>query len=437
VEVEDVYNAFLYGSLSHLIYMEQPKGFDDGSGRVCLLKRALYGLKQAPKEWYATLDEFLQGIGFRKSLFDEALYIRVIVGKGVMIILVYVDDLLMLASAVEVMELHKELLHKRFAMKALGPISYYLGLNVLRDRKRGLMWLGQPKFISTLLNKYDFDADVSPPTPLPSDFKAIREGEMVQEGSKLVPVSAAGLSPLLSEADRRLYQSIVGALNFAATVSRPDIAHAVSKLASMNHACRVRHLDAATRCLQYLVSTPDLSLVYHDCRARGSIPIKGASDADWGGCVLTRKSQTGFIFMMAGGPIGWKSQKQSALATSSCQAEYIAMTSAIQEAVWLRNLAADVGIPRLEPTPIGVDNTAVVELVDHSKYHTKTKHIQLSLEYAREQKRLGTVTIKRISTDRQPADYLTKNAPYVMQERCKALAGQGLPETDEEFGQRA
>ena len=418
VHVMDVTNAFLYGDIDHEIYMEQPEGYDDGSGRVCLMKRAMYGLKQSPRQWNRHLHEHLESLGFKVSALDPALYMQGSQDGGFTYLLVYVDDILMVCSHVPILNALKKQLQTRWAMKDLGEVAYYLGLNILRDRQQKKLWIGMPKYITGLVNRYDFDEAACPPTPLPSGFKHILEGELDAEAKDV------GLSPLLPKDQQRYYQSIIGALNFASSCARPDIAYAVSKLPAVNHCPRKRHLAAATRCLQYLAATPELSLCFD---GRKGMRLTGASDSDWAGCPVTRRSTTGWIFALAGGPVSWLSKRQSETALSSCQAEYVALTSAVKEANWLRDVLAELGAPRTQPTPIMVDNAAAVELSRNPKFHSRTKHIQLAFLYAREQQEKGVVRVMQIKTANQPADFLTKNVSASIFAACKEYVGMQCP----------
>jgi hypothetical protein len=418
IHVMDVSNAFLYGEIEHDIFIDQPEGYDDGSGRVCRIRRALYGLKQSPRQWNQHLHEYLLSLGFTASDFDPALYLRWR-ADGLTLLLVYVDDLLILCACLRMLKVLKEQLMGRWKMRDLGEVQYYLGLNVKRDRQSRRLWISQPKYIAGLVNRYDV-GEKRPSTPLPSGFKHILEGE--QSGGE-----AAGLSPLLGKQGQKHYQSIVGALNFAAGCARPDIAHAVSKLASVNHCPRERHLAAAQRCMEYLAGTPDLGLAYDGSRGRDGLTLRGASDSDWAGCPVTRRSTTGFVFALAGGPVSWLSKRQSETALSSCQAEFVALTAATREACWLRDLLAELRFTRRGPTPILVDNSAAVELSKHPKFHSRTKHIQLAFLYVRQQQDKGIISVQQVKTKEQPADFLTKNVDATTLQTCLRYIGMQSP----------
>ncbi|CAI7874227.1 unnamed protein product [Closterium sp. NIES-53] len=185
VEQMDVKTAFLYGVVDEEIYMKQPEGYDDGSGRVCRLNKAIYGLKQAPRCWYARLVEALEALGFKVSGCDESLFMT----KGEVekvFLLVYVDDILLFSPSLERIKEVQGKLEETFQCKALGPVGYYLGLHLHLDEE---------------------------------------EGEVLEY-----------------ELQRR-FQSMVGSLMYASINTRPDIAFSVSQLARVVSRPLQEHLD--------------------------------------------------------------------------------------------------------------------------------------------------------------------------------------------------
>jgi len=148
--------------------MVQPEGFNDGSERVCRLKRALYGLKQAPRAWYFTLAVFLKSIGFSPCAADSSVFFNK--NKDV-IIAVYVDDLLLFGRDPIAISRLKISLNERFLMKDLGPVSYYLGVYIQRDRSQRTLSLSQTAYMDKVLNDFQM-TDVTPvDTPMATDCK--------------------------------------------------------------------------------------------------------------------------------------------------------------------------------------------------------------------------------------------------------------------------
>ncbi|CAI7778231.1 unnamed protein product, partial [Closterium sp. NIES-53] len=201
VEQMDVKTAFLYGVVDEEIYMKQPEGYDDGSGRVCRLNKAIYGLKQASRCWYARLVEVLEALGFKVSGCDESLFMT-------------------------------EGEEEKVFLLALGPVGYYLGLHVERDEVKGWLRLHQHKYIAAMGEKYGPEEGRSVKTPLPSGFQLHLDEE---EGE------------VLEYEFQRRFQSMVGSLMYASVNTRPDIAFSVSQLARVVSRPLQEHLDAAER----------------------------------------------------------------------------------------------------------------------------------------------------------------------------------------------
>ena len=147
------------------------------------------------------------------------------------------------------------------------------------------------------------------------------------------------------------------------------MAYAIGKLSQVCHKPRARHLSAAMRCMHYLAGTPDMSLHY---QGSSGIDLSGFSDSDWAGCHVTRRSTSGFIFLLAGAPISWSSKRQSETAMSSCEAQYISLTAAIKEALWLRDVLRECGVPQVGPTPMYQDNQSTILLSQNPIFHSRT-----------------------------------------------------------------
>ncbi|CAI7894764.1 unnamed protein product [Closterium sp. NIES-53] len=232
-KVEQMYvkTAFLYGVVDEEIYMKQPEGYDDGSGRVCRLNKAIYGLKQAPRWWYARLVEALEALGFKVSGCDESLFMTE--GEEEKeFLLVYVDDILLFSPSLERIKEVQGKLKETFQCKALGPVGYYLGLHVERDEVKGWLRLHQHKYLAAMGEKYGLEEGRSVKTPLPSGFQLHLDEE---EGE------------VLEYELQRRFQSMVGSLMYASVNTRLDIAFSVSQLARVVSRPLQEHLDAAER----------------------------------------------------------------------------------------------------------------------------------------------------------------------------------------------
>jgi hypothetical protein len=155
-------------------------------------------------------------------------------------------------------------------------------------------------------------------------------------------------------------------------------------------------------------------------------PLVGYSDADWAGDIDTRRSTSGYVFGIGTGPISWSSKRQSTVSLSTYEAEYIGQTQATKEAIWLRNLLAeiaDMGERDIPTTVIYGDNQGSIALAKNAKFHGRSKYIDIQHHYVREKINDGTVELKYIETSRQIADGLTKPLSKVPFQQCRKALG--------------
>ncbi|CAI7852765.1 unnamed protein product [Closterium sp. NIES-53] len=241
----DITTAFLNGIILEELYMLQPEGLDDGSGRVCRLKKAIYGLKQAPRAWYHKLEETLLAGGFKKSERDHSLFLLQEKEQFLML-LVYVDDILLFSDSAAIIEHVEEMLEMQFKCSKMGDVKYYLGMHVERDLDKGVLRLHQRNYCEGLAEKYGLQDGGKPATPLPSGFT----------------VEPCADEEVVRESDRKLFHSMVGALNYAANHTRPDIAFATSRLASVVSRPSHEQLEAAKRMVRYVSATASVGLEY-------------------------------------------------------------------------------------------------------------------------------------------------------------------------------
>lgn len=427
-EQMDVKTAFLYGVVEEEIFMKQPEGYDDGSGRVCRLNKAIYGLKQAPRCWYARLVEVLEAIGFVVSGCDESLFMTE-GSKEKVYLLVYVDDILLFSPSLEQIKEVQGKLRETFQCKALGPVGYYLGLHVERDEVKGWLKLHQHKYHSAMGEKYGLEGGRSVRTPLPSGFQ-LHLGE--EESEALDP-----------EMQRR-FQSMVGSLMYASVNTRPDIAFAVSQLARVVSRPLQEHLDAAERLVRYLGSTSRVGLQYsvHGqlkqkgvevmCEKSGAPPKHGRlylscfTDATWASDVSDSTSHGGYICCVGGSPVSWRSKKQGEIAHSSTESEYMALFHGVKEVVWMRRLLEELGQEQEAPTPVFCDSQGAMAMARNAVLHGLNKHMQIKWHWVRKEVKRNTVTLHYINTTKQPADFLTKRLAENQHWSCATLCGMSL-----------
>lgn len=387
----DVKNAFLHGDLKEEVYMAQPQGFVDSEhpDHVCLLRKSLYGLKQAPRAWHEKFTSFLPSLGFVFSHSDPSLFIRH-TSNGMVALLLYVDDIVITGS--DNSGIHEVIaeLSMVFDMKDLGPLSYFLGLEVTRV-KHGI-FVNQTKYATDLLVKSGMETLKVCNSPcLPYCQMTTDQG-----------------TPLK---DPTLYRSIVGALQYL-TFSRPDIAYAVNTVCQFMTSPTDVHFTAVKRILRYLQGTLQKGLFFSSTGAsKNSVCIKAYCDADWAGEVIQRRSTTGFIVYLGLCPVSWQSKKQGSVSRSSTESEYRSLANTAAEISWIRHLLCDLKIQIPQAPLLKCDNLSALALASNPVFHSRIKHLDNDFHFVRERVQHKDLCLEYVSTKEQTADIFTKGLP--------------------------
>nr|XP_020174463.1 uncharacterized mitochondrial protein AtMg00810-like [Aegilops tauschii subsp. strangulata] len=341
----DVSNAFLHDHLAEKVFCEQPTDFIDGAhpDHVCLLSRSIYGLKQAPRAWYQRIDVFLQTLGFISTRSDASLFVYHH-GAATAYLLIYVDDIILTASTAEQLQRLTAHLRDEFALKELGPLHYFLGIEVVRWPDG--FFLHQQRYAHELLERAGM-LNRNPATT-PIDTKA--------------KVSALESSPA---SDAAFYRSIVGALQYL-TLTRPDLQYVVPQVCLHMHAPRDSHWTLVKRILRYIRGTPSMGLTF---TASASTDLVAYSDADWAGCPDTRCSTSGYCVYLGPSLISWSSQRQPTVSRSSAEAEYRAVANAVAKCSWLRQLLQELLCDVHKATLVYCDNVSAVYLSANPVHH--------------------------------------------------------------------
>jgi hypothetical protein len=223
------------------------------------------------------------------------------------------------------------------------------------------------------------------------------------------------------------YRELIGALSFLAREGRPDIEYAVNVLARFNNIGSFSefHVKAVKRVLRYLRQTLDYSLLI-TAGESDQMVFKAQSDSDWGSDYSTKRSTSGFIIKLGGSVILWKSRRQTSLAHSSTDGEYMAATSTAKEIIYLRGLLVEMTstptlTPKLSPSTIYVDNTAVLALVTGAR-NKRTKHIAIRMQALADWVATGQIHLVHVSTVDNHADILTKSSITIERFKAHVLA---------------
>jgi hypothetical protein len=393
----DVCTAFLNGKLEEEIFMQEPEGYKSTTktNQTCKLLRSIYGLKQAGRIWYQLLDGFLKENGFRRCHKEYCIYIQKD-DSATTIIVVYVDDLTIASTNLERIVSIKKALSSRFEMKDLGEIAWLLKIKIQRDRANKTMTLTQRKYIEDLVERYDMTDATPDLTP--------------QVANEKLMAPEPPMTPDQVRAQGYPYPELVGALLHLTRGTRPDIANAVRTLSKflLNH--NHVHWRAALRVLKYLKGTSHYGLVF-DGTLDKKVSYQLFSDASFANTDENRKSISGYVVMMAGGPVSTKTTKQGNITISTTEAELVACSEACRESEWIWFLLEELGFKQTEPITVHCDNTAVVAIAKNPGNHNGTKHIEVRHLYIRHLVDQGRANIKYCWTEDMIADILTKAIP--------------------------
>jgi hypothetical protein len=395
----DVVTAFLNADIKEDVYIKQPQGFDNGTGKVCKLMKCLYGTRQASHEWNIDLNDFIVSIGFTRCITDTCVYIKISRTGKLIIITIFVDDITSGYAKEDEAEWNeiKSAFMNRFKMKDLGDAKWLLGMEIKRNREERTMEINQSLYLKTVLERFGMLESKSERTPEVTGNKLSKQQSPTTEEQKL-------------EMKNIPYRQAVGSLLYASIGTRPDIAHAVNSVSRYLENPGMEHWKAVKRILRYIRGSLDVGLVFksnnktHEMKYEMNV----YSDADWGGDRDDRKSTTGFVVKLNGNCVSWTSKKQSTVALSSAEAEYLAIGSAAKETKWLTQFLGELQIQSSTKTIIYTDNRAAKLICKNDLYHDRTKHIDIRHHSIRNDVKNGVYNVEWISTYEQLGDIFTK-----------------------------
>ncbi|GLB43838.1 putative reverse transcriptase (RNA-dependent DNA polymerase) [Lyophyllum shimeji] len=458
----DFVSAYLNSVLSHMVYMQVPPGFRGGEGKVCLLLKTLYGMMQGGYDWWHTLDKAYIEFGYKPSRADTCIRSK-LVGNECTITNTYTDDTLSASSCREsrlpvktgkycTAEMNgrdldarrrgvsntrvpkqevrhnitklglgksnlntstlegyaraKEELVKCYEIKDMGELKYILGMRIDHDPQSGAFSLSQRTFLERFLERFGMQ-DCNPrPTPLPAGIRLLESQSPSTETERAFM-------------EGKPYHEILGSLMWAQVATRSDLSYAVGVLARFQSNPGPAHWNALLHVVGYVKGTLDYRITY--TRDTGSIKPVGYVDADYGGDFDTRRSTSGYVFMMANGPVSWSSKRQPTVALSTTEAEYMALTRGAQQALWMHNFLFEIDLSQNLPATLHVDSTSSISLAQSTKGHARAKHIDIHHHYVQKRVQDGDIQINHICSTENLADILTRPLPRVLHEHMVDL----------------
>jgi hypothetical protein len=414
----DVDTAYLYAVLLEELYALPPDGIDLPKGKCYKLKKSLYGLPQSGRNWNKLLDSVLKEFGFIQLDEDNCLYFKH-EDKIITLLFIYVDDLYISSSTKVSLEEFTTFLGTHFKLKLLGVPRELLGITLTWGEEFKTVQINASKLVNKLLGKFwELETDGYKDVPMNPRLRLLSEDQL-----KETPTYRLTKEDKLMQ---KSYRTIAGTIIFLVNTCRVDIAYASMILCRSMANPGWKHFQAAKWLLSYLAKYPDLGIVFYS--GANSRPY-GYCDADHGSDE-TRRSISGYLFFLAGGPISWKAKllKEVCLATAESETRAInAAKEPIKECCWLIKVLEELGhdllgkepfdriklrtsqdFSNLQPMVIFEDNQATINYANNPVGHTLMKHLDRSLKWIRQQVEKGTIKLIYIETLLQLADIFTK-----------------------------
>ncbi|XP_028100331.1 uncharacterized protein LOC114299723 isoform X1 [Camellia sinensis] len=380
----DVKNAFFHGDLEEEVYMDVPPGFSSQStvGKVCRLKKALYGLKQSLRAWFGRFLKAMLGFGYQQNNVDHTLFVKRNVHK-VTVLIVYVHDIVVTGNDEEEVTHLKMQLANEFEIKELGPLRYFLGIEVARSDKG--IFISQRKYILDLLEETGMLGCKPADSPIETNHHLC--------------------SGIGEPVEKERYQRLVGRLIYLSH-TRPNIAYAVGIVSQFMHDPRATHLDAVYRILRYLKSAPGKGILFSN---HGHLRLEAFTNADCAGSIDDRRSTSGYCAFVGGNLVTWHGKKQAVVSRSSAEAEYRAVAHGTYELIWLQSLLSNIGLDWSGPMTLYCDNKAAISIAHNPIQHDRTKHIESDRHFIKEKLNKSVTCMPFVKSEDQLADVFTKD----------------------------
>lgn len=404
----DVKSAYLNGELDKVIYMRQPPGTATTGEEhlVCRLRKSLYGLKQAGRAWYQTYRGAMTALGMTRSEADHTCFWQRD-GESIAMVGTIINDMLVTGTPDLVERFHGGI-KGRFTIMDSGEVAWLLGIEVVWDLNAGTVRIAQRTAIDAIARALHLEGAKAVSTPIAIGGNLDRSQ---------CPTTAEAIADMTGIP----YREGVGMCMYLAITSRPDISYTVHRLAKYMSNPGRAHWEALKRLVRYLIGTRELWLVY----GRDRMGLAGYTDADWGTSNDTRHSVCGYVYTFDGGAISWSAKQQAVVALSSTEAEYIGITHAAKEAIWLRSLLAELVHPDFAEHAVRLysDNKGAMDLAHNNSFHARTKHISIRYHFIREAVERKAVELGYRRTKDMPADLFMKPIARARLEHLRSLMG--------------
>ncbi len=403
----DFVGAYLNSVTKEDIYMKQPEGFIQPGFEdyVCKLVHTIYGTMQGAHDWYETLTKTYEKLGYTTSRADPCVRFKTKGDSEYTVTDTYTDDVFGASKTDAEIKRRKEEIGREWEIKDVGENEYFLGMRVQQNLAKGTIRLTQRPYWEHVINRFDLKHVPPRNTPLPMGIVLDNDMSPKTESEK-------------KEMVEKPYRPVLGSVMWGQLATRPDLSFAVSLLSRFQANPGIEHWKALLHVIGYVKNTIDYGLTYS--RDAELTPLAYV-DADYGGCRDTRRSTSGFVFLMAGGVVTWSSKRQATVALSTVEAEYVAMSRCAQQMVWMQTWLDEIKVKHHLPGVIKGDSRGALALAKNTKDHGKVKHIDIRHHYIRELVKSEKILFEQLASADNLADLFTK--PLARDHHHRLLAG--------------
>ena len=398
-KVVDIDNAFLNGDLEHEIYMKIPEGYDEvinpgvDKEDCLILQKAIYGLVQAARQFWKKIVDKMQEGGFKLSEADPCMLYKED-EKGVCIIIIYIDDMLIIGKE-EAIDDAIKVLQGHFEVKDPTSLEDYLGVQIVQSDDGKKAWLGQPTIIKSLEKQFGERVAKKKMTVTPGTPGFI--GGKVDDISKV------------DEKTQSMYRSGVGTLLYLTKHSRPDITNPVRELSKSMDGASMAQVTEMYRVINFVLETKTLGLRMVPIFNDGVWKLEALSDSDFANDKDTRYSVYEYIIYFCGVPVAWKSKSMKSVVLSTTEAEYVAVSEVVKEIKFLYQMLRSMEIKVPLPIKVQVDNVGAIWLANNSSVSERTKHVDLRAHFVRDMIKDQVIEINFVKSAENDSDIMTKN----------------------------
>lgn len=318
--------------------------------------------------------------------------------EDIVILAIYVDDGLVMGNNEKSIDSVITHLKGKFEVKAM-KLGCFLGMEI-EQLDDGSIFVHQTAYARKILNKFSMSECNSVATPADTNQVLSNFND--------------------SEAVKFPYRQLIGSLMYLAVGTRPDIAFSVGNVSRYMENPKLPHVTAAKRILKYIKGTFNYGIMYQN---QAHTKMIGYSDADFDGDVETRRSTSGYVFLIGNGAISWGSERQKSVSLSTAESEYIAASEAIRELIWLQRLTDELSKNQFETTKFYVDNQSAIRMVKNPVLHKRSKHIDIRYHFIRDEFKKENFSLDYVRTDDQVADIFTKAIPRMQFQYLRAQLG--------------